>query len=102
MPTDEERQAAACQEYTELVHAMQSGIMAEMDAQLNTAHTPKQLRVGVNSAMVETSVLVQLLIERGLITNAEWAERLRDGMRAEVERYEQRLTKYYGRPVHLA
>ena len=99
MPTDEERVAAVTAGYTALVHAMQSGVMAEMNARMNHAHEPKQLRVGVNSTMVETSLLVQLLIDRGLLTTLEWAERLRDGMRAEVERYEQRLTEYYGREV---
>lgn len=102
MPTDDEREAEATREYLALAHALQSGVQAEMAARLNDASTPKHLRVGVDSALVQSSVIVQLLIDLGLITRADWAERLRDGMRAEVERYEQRLTEHFGRPVHLA
>lgn len=88
--TEEEREAEATREYTSAVHAMQSGVMVEMTARLNTAHEPKQLRVGINSALVECSVLVQLLIDHGLIT------------RAEVERYETRLAEHYGTEITLA
>ena len=103
MPTEDDlRLQQVTAEYEALVHAMQSGVMAEMELGLNKAHTPKQLRTGINSAMVETSVLVQLLIDRGLLTSVEWAERLRDGMRAEVDRYEARLAEHYGRKITLA
>lgn len=102
MPSDQEREETATTEYLQLSHAMQSGVQAEIMANLNDAHTPKHLRTGVNAAMVENAALVQLLIDRGLVTRGEWAERLRDGMRAEVARYEQRLTEHVGRTVRLA
>lgn len=103
MPSTEDEQINELfAEYYRLVHAMQSGVSGEMDANLNNAHTPKHLRTGVNSAMVQNSALVNLLIEKGIITNLEWATALRDGMRAEVERYEKRLTEHYGVMVTLA
>lgn len=99
---DEDQITGLYAEYQRLVHAMQSGVAAEMNANLNQAHTPKQLRTGINSAMVETSALIGLLIDKGIITNLEFATAIRDGMRAEVDRYEKRLTEYYGTMVTLA
>lgn len=56
-----------------------------------SAMGPKHLRVGVNSAMVDTSAMVQLMIDKGLITKLEWATALADGMEREVQMYRERL-----------
>jgi hypothetical protein len=84
--SDAERYEAAC-------HAMQTGVKMEMELGMNNAHEPKHLRVGVNSALVDNSSLVQLLIAKGVITSDEFVRALADGMEAEVQRYEQRLSE---------
>lgn len=89
------------EEYARLTHAMQSGVAAEMRFHAGPT-SPKHLRVGVNSAMVQHAALVKLLTEKGLITELEFLTALRDGMRAEVERYEKHLSDKYGLTVNLA
>jgi hypothetical protein len=89
-------------EYLDLCHAMQSGVAGEIAIGDQTGGTtPKSLRVGVNSALVSVAAIVALLVKKGLITDEEYAEALNDGMRAEVKSYEERLSRYYGRPVTL-
>lgn len=73
--------------YVAAVHAMQSGVAAEM----GRSTEPKHLRVGVNAAMVDHSSLVQLLISKGLFTRDEYLAAIADGMEEEKGRYEQRL-----------
>lgn len=97
--TDQERIAQLTAEYRQLVHAMQSGVATEMHHSSDTE--PKHLRVGVNSSLVNSSALGELLIRKGLITELEYVQAIRDGMKAEVERYEQRLSEHYGRPITL-
>lgn len=87
-------------EYAQLVHAMQSGVAMEMN--YNSKPTePKHLRVGVNSAMVEHSALVRLLVRKGFITEQEYAEALTEAMRTEVEIYEERISQFIGAKISL-
>lgn len=86
---DQDRYMKAC-------HAMQTGVKMEMELHMNDAHSPKHLRVGVNSAMVETSVLVKIMIDKGIITLDEWDKELADGMEAEVELYTKRISDAIG------
>lgn len=97
---DEFRIAMAKERYQATAHAMQSGVAFSM-ANDPTETTPKHLRVGINSAMVEHSALVGLLIKKGLITEVEYYEALADSMEAEAKRYQQRLSQIYGRDVEL-
>lgn len=98
-PEDARRCDELAAEYEELVHAMQSGVAYSMEH--DNSHTPKHLRVGVNSAMVSNQALVKLLVDKGLITLVEYYEALRDAMKAEVELYEQELTAKWGTKVTL-
>jgi hypothetical protein len=92
--TDEERKEKAVDRYHAACHAMQSGVAMRMEQELGGGATaPKHLRVGINSAMVETSTIVQILIDRGLLTELEWYERLADAMEAEVQTYERLIGK---------
>lgn len=91
---EQRRVAELTQEYLDLVHAMQSGVAAEMEH--TDQATPKHLRVGVNS-----SALGALLIRKGLITEVEYAEAMRDGIAAEVGAYQRRLSEHFGTDVHL-
>lgn len=76
--------------YLDALHGMQSGVAHEMGSGECKDTQPKQLRVGVNSAMVEHSALVLLLIKKGVITEAEYLEELRLAMNNELALYEAR------------
>lgn len=87
------RYAAAC-------HAMQSGVAMEMQRGARNTE-PKHVRVGVNSALVDSSALAELLIAKGVITHDEYAEALAAGMEREVSTYEQRLSEQLGTNITL-
>jgi hypothetical protein len=72
--------------YRDLAHAMQSGVAAKMALDPSET-TPKSLRVGVNSAMCDSSALARLLIAKGVITEGEYVGAITDEMAREVERY---------------
>ena len=76
--------------YDEALHAMQSGVAAKM-ARDGSDTSPKQLRVGVNSAMCENAALVRLLIAKGVFTLEEFSAELTQEMEREVERYQKYL-----------
>ena len=94
--TDEERDKIVA-DYNRYAHAMQSGVAAVMNYEPSET-TPKHLRVGVNSAMVDSSSLAQLLMRKGLITEEEYLRAIRDGMKDEYERYRERLRRITGAP----
>lgn len=86
--------------YLNAAHAMQSGVAVKMG--LDPKETsPKHLRVGVNSAMVEHAALAQLLIKKGVITEEEYAEAVTLGMEAEAQRYVTDLEERLGSKVTL-
>jgi hypothetical protein len=100
--TDDQIHAANAR-YLAAMHAVQSGVAAKMG--IDPAETsPKQLRVGVNSAMVEHSALAFLLIGKGVITEEQYFTALADAAEREQALYEQWLTNHYGGTtrIHLA
>lgn len=92
-----EKKVSDVERYVAKAHAMQTGVKLKLMAELAGAMgeraetSPKHLRVGVNSAMVETGALVKLLMAKGVFTEAEWYKTLADGMEAEVEKYADEL-----------
>ena len=98
---DEAKQIAAlADEYEKLMHALQTGVAAEMN--YDTAPTqPKHLRVGINSTLCEQAALVKLLLEKGVFTEIEYYTALRDSVLAEVLSYEKRLKERYGIDIKL-
>jgi hypothetical protein len=73
------------------LHAMQTGVALEMTrSDRASATTPKHLRVGVNSAMIQLTGLVRLLVAKGVFTPAEYWKYQADEAEREVERYEER------------
>jgi hypothetical protein len=78
-------------EYESALHGMQSAVAFENSRLPAGYDFAKHLRVGVNSAMVETAALALLLIEKGIFTEQEWNETLRLLMNNELSRYEDRL-----------
>lgn len=81
--------------YRDAAHGMQTGVAYKMERDPNET-SPKHLRVGVNSAMVETSTLVRLLIGKGILTEQEWYTALADDMEAERDSYARWLSQSYG------
>lgn len=92
------------QRYTAAAHAMQSGVAMDMETDTHSqgATTPKHMRVGVNSALVDSAALAELLISKGVITEAEYLEAMATGMEREAKRYEEILSRRFGKPITLA
>jgi len=91
---------SSIQRYHDALHAMQSGVTAKME--LDGAETsPKHLRVGVNSAMVDHSALVAVLMARGIITQEEYFEALAESMERERDMYQEELSSHYGANITL-
>jgi hypothetical protein len=86
--------------YLTALHAMQSGVAMKQNFDPSET-TPKQMRVGINSAMVKHGALVTLLIEKKVFTLAEFDKVLADKMEAEVKLYEAELEKFIGNKVSL-
>jgi predicted unusual protein kinase regulating ubiquinone biosynthesis (AarF/ABC1/UbiB family) len=93
--TEEQRIEAAQQRYFRALHAMQTGVAFSMDREPSQTQ-PKHLRVGVNSAMVDSAAIAQLLIDKGIITRAEHVEMLASKMEAEAESYAKKLSDLNG------
>lgn len=64
--------------------------------------TPKHLRVGVNSALVNDAALARLLIRKGLITLEEYESAIAYQMELEVQAYETNLSQYFGKKITLS
>ncbi|QLE42242.1 hypothetical protein FD723_18660 [Nostoc sp. C052] len=82
-------------EYHALAHAMQSGVAMKMNYEPGET-TPKHLRVGVNSTMVETGALAALLIAKGVFTEEEYYQALVQSMQNEVNLYKEWLRERLG------
>ncbi len=82
-------------------HAMQSGVAILIERAAAPDVTPKHLRVGVNSALVDSSALGALLIRKGLITDEEYFTAMAEGMEAEARKYELEVQELLGAKVRL-
>jgi len=81
--------------YLAAAHAMQWGVAMNMNYETGET-TPKHLRVGINSSMVQTSALVSLLIKKGIITEEEWWLELAEFMEAEAASYQKMIQRHVG------
>ncbi len=86
--------------YLAAMHAVQSGVAMEIEAG-STDTTPKHLRVGINSAMVDHGALATVLIQKGILTEEEYFEALAETAEREQAAYEARLSARYGRKITL-
>ena len=86
--------------YRKALHAVQSGVAALMHYDRDHA-SPKDLRVGMNSAHISSSALTNLLIEKGVITESEYFTSLADFAEAERETYSDVLARHIGKRVNL-
>lgn len=99
--SDEQRIKNAIGRYNAACHAMQSGVKFDQETGSNDG-TPKHLRVGVNSALVNDFAIAKLLIAKGVITPVEYQEAVAEAMEEEVKRYEATLSKKLGSKISLA
>ncbi len=88
--------------YLKAAHAMQTGVKLRLTRQAPQVEhgaqvpdgqecSPKHLRVGVNSALVNSSALAQLLIDKGVITKDEFGAALAHFMERDVASYQDDL-----------
>ncbi len=102
--SDEQKLQELDQRYRAAAHAMQTGVLLRMQREgarfADDTHetAPKHLRVGINSAMVDTGAMAMLLIRKGIITELEYREVLVEMMEREAESYRKGLPD----GVHLA
>lgn len=89
------------QEYERNMHGVQSGVAALMASGQQEDMTPKHLRVGVNSALVNHHAIATLLIEKGVITHEEYFEALAKSAESERKRYEVAVRNKLGKEVTL-
>lgn len=78
-----------------LLHAVQSGVAIRIEHGSDQA-TPKHLRVGVNNALIETSALLDILIEKGALTREEYFDKVIWYLEKEVKRYEKDISDHLG------
>ncbi len=76
------------QRYLDALHGMQTGVATKISQGDVLQTSPKHLRVGINSALVNDAAMVRLLIAKGLFTMEEYAKEVADEMERERERYE--------------
>ena len=81
--------------YLAAAHGMQTGVAYEQEHDSSDG-SPKQLRVGVNSAMCDHAALVRLLVDAGVITREQYIKAIADEMERERDRYEERINNRYG------
>lgn len=87
-PEDDKTIDEAQSRYNAACHGMQTGVKMLMEKG-DAATSPKHLRVGVNYSMVETSALVGLLVDLGVITKTEFTSALASSMEQERDKYQQ-------------
>lgn len=94
--------------YEALLHAMQTGVAVTLEHDSETRFLPddfrrhlKHLRVGVNSAMIDTGAMALLLVRKGIITEAEYYDALIETAEREVKTYERNLRSHFGVNITL-
>lgn len=83
-----------------LMHAVQTGVKSKMQYDPHETQ-PAHLRVGVNSAMIEFSALLDVLIEKKILTLEEFEVSLVKWAKKEVETYEKELSDHHGTKITL-
>lgn len=83
------------EEYARLAHAIQSAV-ALSHTRGSPDGSPKHLRTGVNLAMCDIGSIGRLLVRKGVVTEAEYFEAVLDGLRRELDTYEQQYGVKFG------
>lgn len=98
---DDQKRGDAFKRYLAHMHGVQSGVAIKMNYDPSET-SPKMLRTGINSAMVEHSALARLLISKGVITEEEYFLAIERGAEEEKKSYEQWLSRHLRTTVTLA
>lgn len=75
--------SALSDRYMNAMHGCQSAI-AFLIERGNSLATPKHLRVGLSSTLVDTGAMAQLLIHKGVITETEYLTAIAEAAEAEL------------------
>jgi len=78
--------------YEVAMHGMQAGVSIDV-ANGASDCTPKHLRVGVNSALVDSAALAKALIDKGILSEEEYFLALAEGAERELASYEERFSQ---------
>jgi len=97
--TEEERKDAAYRRYGKAMHAVQSGVAFMIENGDGKEVEPKHLRVGVASALNANGAIVKLLMRKGLISEAEYAEMLAEYAEKDQASYERAAAALTGAKV---
>ncbi|MEH2525854.1 MULTISPECIES: hypothetical protein [unclassified Bradyrhizobium] len=88
--------------YEQALHGIQSAIRFEMsrsgipdDEHNPTSRMMKHLRVGIDMRAADHAAVAGLLIEKGIITEEEYLERMRLAANEELARYEEYVRDTY-------
>jgi hypothetical protein len=85
----------------DLMHAVQTGIEHSMSIPGDKQCEPKNLRLGVNSALIDSEALAIILIAKGIITERAMREAKLLLWQAEVKAYERHLSDHLSAEVKL-
>lgn len=82
------------QRYKTFMHGVQTGVKMciQRDGLSEAGASPKHLRAGVNSALIDSAAVIELLMEKGIIDPLELMEKLCEKAEEEVRRYEDRIS----------
>lgn len=98
----EERLKQFTRDYEALAHAIQTGVMYELELEqpgisaLPVGRLVKHLRTGTNLRARDHGALVRLLVRKGVFTEEEYEREVLEQLREEKGLYERRLTEAYG------
>jgi len=81
--------------YLAKAHAIQTGVAYLLNDD-PTSGTPKHLRTGLNYVMSDLGSLTKLLVNKGVIAEAEVQQAILAGLDREIALYESELQKHYG------
>lgn len=87
--------------YDKAMHGMQAGIQMKIQFQVASECEPKHLRVGINSAMVDTGAMAKLLVAKGVFTEEEYLESLVEFAEREHKMYEEELSVLLQKKITL-
>lgn len=92
--------------YLSAMHAVQTGVKMvlqyeKMDEEYTGACSRKHLRVGINSAMIDSAALAKTLIDAGVINEEDYFLNLAELAEAEKLKYEEELFELGGRNVKV-
>lgn len=77
----------------QLLHAMQSGVEYRRNKR---DQEPKHLRVGINSALIDSGAVMQVLIDKGILTAEELLAARVKLLEDEVEAYRKEISDELG------